>query len=69
MWRGGVAPRSTVSKGNQEKEVLSEAVGVSTMWSADGIACGGGSSAGYNANYQWICESGIARIESAMNQR
>ena len=47
----------------------SGAVGVSTMWSADGTARGGGSSAGYNANYQWICESGTAWLESAMNQK
>ena len=33
---------------------------LSELWSADGIACGGGSSAGYNANYQWIRESGTA---------
>ena len=30
---------------------------------------GGDSSTGYNANYQWIRESGTAWIESAMNQK
>ena len=30
---------------------------------------GGDSSAGDNANYQWICESGTVGIESAMNQK
>ena len=42
---------------------------LSKLWSVDGIACGGGSSTGYNTNYQWICESGTAWIESTMNQK
>ena len=47
----------------------SGAVGVSELWSVDGIACGGDSSARDNANYQWICESGIVGIKSAMSQK
>ena len=33
----------------------SGAVGVSKLWSVDGITGGGDSSARNNANYQWIC--------------